>query len=112
MGSYQVTMISEVVPAPKAYMFFALFNTVGKASGFIGPFISSAIIDRAGGRTNAAYWFLFAMGTVGVIILWFVDSDSAKKENAEYLERETGEYYSEQQREKVRLDEMAMDIKI
>ena len=29
-------MISEVVPAPKVFMFFALFNTVGKTSGFIG----------------------------------------------------------------------------
>jgi len=28
-GSYNITMISEVVPAPKVFMFFALFNTVG-----------------------------------------------------------------------------------
>lgn len=63
-GAYATSMISEVVPAPKAYMFFALFNTVGKTSGFIGPFISSAIISRAGGDTNASFWFLFAMGSV------------------------------------------------
>lgn len=75
-------MISEVVPAPKAYMFFALFNTVGKTSGFIGPFISSAIITRAGGNPNAAYWFLFGMGTIGAIVLWFVDTDQAKIDNA------------------------------
>jgi MFS-type transporter involved in bile tolerance (Atg22 family) len=105
-GSYQVTMISEVVPAPKAYMFFALFNTVGKTSGFIGPFISSAIIERANGQTSAAYWFLFAMGSLGCIILWFVDTDKAKSDNARYLEREADEYYSEQQRVKARQDEM------
>jgi MFS-type transporter involved in bile tolerance (Atg22 family) len=81
-GSYQVTMISEVVPAPKAYLFFALFNTVGKTSGFVGPFISSAIIKRAGGNTNASYWFLWAMGTLGVVVLWFVDPDRAKLDNA------------------------------
>jgi MFS-type transporter involved in bile tolerance (Atg22 family) len=81
-GSYQVTMISEVVPAPKAFLFFALFNVVGKTSGFIGPFISSAIIARAGGHSNAAYWFLFAMGTCGAIILYFVDTDKAKVDNA------------------------------
>jgi MFS-type transporter involved in bile tolerance (Atg22 family) len=96
-GSYQVTMISEVVPAPKAYMFFALFNTVGKTSGFIGPFISSAIIERAGGNTSAAYWFLFSMGCIGVITLYFVDTDAAKADNARYLEREAAEYYSEEQ---------------
>ena len=96
-GSYQVTMISEVVPAPKAYMFFALFNTVGKTSGFIGPFISSAIIERADGNTSASYWFLFAMGCIGVITLYFVDTDAAKADNARYLEREAAEYYSEDQ---------------
>jgi MFS-type transporter involved in bile tolerance (Atg22 family) len=76
-------MISEVVPAPKVMMFFALFNTVGKTSGFIGPFISSAIIERANGNTNAAYWFLFAMGSIGAIVLWFVDTDQAKLDNAQ-----------------------------
>jgi len=75
-------MITEVVPAPKAYMFFALFNTVGKTSGFIGPFISSAIIERANGNTNAAYWFLFAMGSLGAILLFFVNTDAAKIDNA------------------------------
>ena len=65
-GAYATSMISEVVPAPKVYMFFALFNTVGKTSGFIGPFISSAIIKRAGGNTNASFWFLFAMGSVSL----------------------------------------------
>ena len=77
-GSYSVTMISEVVPAPKAYMFFALFNTVGKTSAFIGPLISSAIVDRAGGNTNYSFWFLFFMGLTGVTILYFVNTDKAK----------------------------------
>ncbi|KAJ4158546.1 uncharacterized protein LMH87_009068 [Akanthomyces muscarius] len=96
-GSYQITMISEVVPAPKAFLFFSLFNCVGKTSGFIGPFVSSAIIERAHGKTNAAYWFLFAMGSVGCFALWFVDTDKAKRDNARYLEREAAEYYSERQ---------------
>lgn len=97
-GSYNVTMISEVVPAPKSMLFFALFNTVGKTSGFIGPFISSAIITRAGGNTNVAYWFLFAMGSLGAFILYFVDTDQAKIDVAQYLEREANEYYSDEQR--------------
>ena len=77
-GSYSVTMISEVVPAPKAFLFFALFNTVGKTSAFIGPLISSAIIQRAGGNTNYCFWFLFIMGFTGCCVLWFVDTDKAK----------------------------------
>jgi len=108
-GSYQVTMISEVVPAPKVMMFFALFNTVGKTSGFIGPFISSAIIKRANGNNNAAYWFLFAMGSLGALVLWFVDTDKAKVDIAKYLEREANELYSEKQREQHYENELAED---
>lgn len=74
--------MSEVVPTPKSYLFFALFNTVGRTSGFVGPFISSAIITRANGNTNMAFWFLFGMGSVGLAILYFVDSDKAKLDNA------------------------------
>jgi MFS-type transporter involved in bile tolerance (Atg22 family) len=75
-------MISEVVPAPKCYLFFALFNTVGKTSGFVGPLIASAIVTRAGGNTNYAYWFLLGMGMLGVFVLYFVDTDKAKLDNA------------------------------
>lgn len=91
-------MISEVVPAPKSMMFFAMFNTWGKTSGFIGPFITAAIIKRANGNTNAAFWFLFALGCVGNIVLWMVDPVQAKLDNAAYLEREAAELYSAEQR--------------
>ena len=83
-------MISEVVPAPKVYMFFALFNTVGKTSGFIGPLISSAIVTRAHGNTNYSFWFLFAMGTVGCCVLYFVNTDRSKIEIAKCELREVG----------------------
>lgn len=51
--AYSTTLMAEVSPAPKMYIFFALFNTVGKTSSFIGPFISGAIIDDAKGNNNA-----------------------------------------------------------
>ena len=81
-GVFYVTMITEVAPAPKMYLFMSLFNMMGKTSAFIGPFISSAIIDRAGGKTNMSYWFLLAMGVLGFIVLCFVDPDKAKVDNA------------------------------
>lgn len=97
-GAYSVTMVSEVVPAPKAMMFFALFNTFGKTSGFIGPFITAAIIERAGGNTNAAFWFIFALGCLGVFVIFQVDPEQAKIDNALFLEREAAELYSAEQR--------------
>lgn len=81
------------------YMFFALLNCVGKTSGFIGPFISSAIIEKAGGNTNMAYWFLFAMGVLGTIVLCFVNPEKAKIDVARFLEREAEQLYTEEQRE-------------
>jgi len=110
-GSYATTMISEVVPAPKVFLFFSLFNVVGKTSGFIGPFISSAIIQRANGSTSAAYWFLFAMGSLGAAILWFVDTDKAKEDNAIYLQREAEELYSAEQRQQAAATNMDDEIK-
>ena len=60
----------------------ALFNCVGKTSAFIGPFISSAIIAKAGGNTNAAYYFLLPFGLLGLAVLCLVDTDKAKIDSA------------------------------
>jgi hypothetical protein len=97
-NSYYVIMLSEVVPQPKMYMFFSLLNCMGKTSSFIGPFISSAIIARAGGNTNMAYWFLFGTGLVGILLLACVSTDKAKVDVARFLEREAEQLYSERQR--------------
>ncbi|KAL2213234.1 autophagy protein [Sarocladium strictum] len=97
-GSYNVTMISEVVPGPKSMLFFALFNCVGKTSGFIGPFISSAIIKADGGNNHTAYWFMLGTALIGIAILWFVDPDQAKIDSAKYLEDEAAELYTEEAR--------------
>jgi hypothetical protein len=113
-ASYQIAFLAEVVPTPKAYLFFALFNTVGKTSGFVGPFVSSAITTAAGGNTNMSFIFLFSMGLIGFIVLLFVDVDKAKLDNVqckfeamsdEYhadfaldLEKEAKELYSDAQR--------------
>jgi hypothetical protein len=113
-ASYQIAFLAEVVPAPKAYLFFALFNTVGKTSGFVGPFVSSAITTAAGGNTNMSFIFLFSMGLIGFIVLLFVDVDKAKLDNVQCefviscgendtdcildLEKEARELYSDSQR--------------
>ena len=102
-NSYYVIMLSEIVPQPKMYLFFALLNTVGKTSGFSGPFISSAIIDRANGNTNMAYWFLLGMGLVGWGVLLCVNVDKAKIDVARFLEREAQQLYSEHQREEAKV---------
>jgi MFS-type transporter involved in bile tolerance (Atg22 family) len=43
------------------FLFFALFSVIGKTSAFIGPFVSSAIIDDANGNANMPFAFLFGL---------------------------------------------------
>ncbi|WWC93161.1 uncharacterized protein L201_008129 [Kwoniella dendrophila CBS 6074] len=85
-------MISEVVPRGKEFLFFALFSIIGKTSSFIGPFVSSAIIDDSG-NTNMPFTFLLALGVVSVGILACVNVDKSRKECRKYLEDEAIRVY-------------------
>ena len=85
-------MISEVTPRGKEFLFFSLFSIVGKTSSFIGPLVSSAIIDAAGDDPNAnstPFYFLFALSLASYLFLFFfVDVKKSRVEQAEFLERE------------------------
>ncbi|KJY00878.1 autophagy protein Atg22 [Zymoseptoria brevis] len=86
--SYSQTMISEVTPRGKEFLFFSLFSIIGKTSSFIGPFISSAIIDRTG-NNSSPFYFLFALSLASAAFLFvFVDVEKSRVEQAEFLERE------------------------
>lgn len=85
-------MISEVVPRGKEFLFFALFSIIGKTSSFIGPFISSAIIDDSG-NNNMPFAFLLGLGVVATGILWLVDVDKSRVECRRYLEGESERLY-------------------
>jgi len=87
-------MMAEVSPAPKMYIFFALYNTLGETAAFIGPFIVSAIVDDSNGNTNKGFWFTFITGLVALVIIALVDTDKAKQDNALYLEKEREQLYA------------------
>lgn len=83
-------MISEVTPRGKEYLFFSLFSIIGKASSFIGPVISSAIIDASPtGNQSAPFYFLTAVSVVSFVgLLLFVDVAKSRKEQEVFLEEE------------------------
>ncbi|PFH57762.1 hypothetical protein XA68_14589 [Ophiocordyceps unilateralis] len=88
--SYSQILISSVTPPGNEFLFFSVFNVVGKASSFIGPFISSAIIDASpGGRnTSAPFYFLFALSLLSAVGLWaFLDLEESAREQAAFLVR-------------------------
>lgn len=83
-------MISEVTPRGKEFLFFSLFSIIGKTSSFIGPLVSSAIIDASSsGNNSAPFYFLFALSLASLAgLAGFVDLKRSRVEQAKFLERE------------------------
>ncbi|KAG9186774.1 hypothetical protein G6011_09882 [Alternaria panax] len=86
--SYSQTMISEVTPQGKEFLFFSLFSIIGKTSAFIGPLISSAIIDETG-NNSSPFYFLFPLSVASCVWLYyFVDVGKSKVEQQIFLQKE------------------------
>ncbi|TFB01288.1 Autophagy-related protein 22 [Trichoderma ghanense] len=89
--SYSQIMISSVTPRGHEFLFFSIFNIIGKSSSFIGPLISSAIIDATPNRSNnsAPFYFLFALTIVSAVGIWtFLDLDKSAREQEVFLAQE------------------------
>jgi len=83
-------MISEVTPRGKEFLFFSLFSIIGKTSSFIGPIVSSAIIDATpSGNESTPFYFLFALSLVSFLGLsvW-VDLKKSREEQEAFLKTE------------------------
>jgi MFS-type transporter involved in bile tolerance (Atg22 family) len=87
--SYSQILISEVTPRGHEFLFFSLFSIVGKTSSFIGPLVSSAIIDRSGGKQSTPFYFLFGLSVVSAGALWWwLDLEGSRREQVLFLEEE------------------------
>lgn len=85
-------MISEVTPRGYEYLFFSLFSIVGKTSSFIGPIVSSAIIDATPSRNaSMPFCFLFGLSLASFGILFLgLDLKKSRLEQEKFLrEKET-----------------------
>lgn len=88
--SYSQIMISEVTPRGKEFLFFSLFSIIGKTSSFIGPIVSSAIIDASPhGNNSTPFYFLFGLSVLsaGVLVL-FLDIKRSRVEQEKFLAEE------------------------
>lgn len=83
-------MISEVTPRGREFLFFSLFSIIGKTSSFIGPLVSSAIIDATpSGNNSTPFYFLAALSAASFLMLvFFVDLKRSRKEQEEFLDME------------------------
>ncbi|PLB47951.1 autophagy-related protein Atg22B1 [Aspergillus steynii IBT 23096] len=85
--SYSQVMISEVTPRGHDFLFFSLFSIIGKTSSFIGPLVSSAIIDASPSRNNSTpFYFLFGLSVASfaVLVIW-LDLEKSRKEQEQFL---------------------------
>jgi len=80
-------MISEVTPRGHEFLFFSLFSIIGKTSSFIGPIVSSAIIDADPNHNESTpFYFLFALSVVSFAVLFFgVDLKKSQEEQEKFL---------------------------
>ncbi|RYP33060.1 hypothetical protein DL767_004910 [Monosporascus sp. MG133] len=85
--SYSQIMISEVTPRGHDFLFFSLFTVIGKTSSFIGPLVSSAIIDADPSHNSSTpFYFLFALSLVsGLFLVFFVDLKKSQVEQEKFL---------------------------
>lgn len=85
--SYGQAFMAELVPRGREYMFFSLLGIVSKGSAWIGPIVSSAIVD-ANGNEWTPFPFVAALILVPTIGICFISETKSRKECAEYLQRE------------------------
>lgn len=83
-------MISEITPRGKEFLFFSLFSIIGKTSSFIGPIVSSAIIDATpDNNASTPFYFLFGLSIASFVLLFlFVDVEKSRREQERFLEEE------------------------
>ena len=88
--SYSQIMISEVTPRGKEFLFFSLFSIMGKTSAFIGPIVSSAIIDASPSLNNSLpFYFLFGLSLLSMgLLAGFVDLRKSRAEQEVFLREE------------------------
>ncbi|KAE8387570.1 putative autophagy protein [Aspergillus alliaceus] len=86
--SYSQIMISEVAPRGHDFLFFSLFSIVGKTSSFIGPLVSSAIIDASpSGNASTPFYFLSGLSAASfaVLAIW-LDLKKSRREQELFLQ--------------------------
>lgn len=88
--SYSLTMVSEITPRGREYLFFSLFGIFGKVSAFIGPIVSSAIIDASpSNNSSLPFYFLFGVSLLSATVLvLFLDIKKSREEQVEFLARQ------------------------
>ncbi|RIA94879.1 autophagy-related protein 22-like protein [Glomus cerebriforme] len=85
--SYCRVLFGSMIPKGHENEFFGLYEITDKGSAWIGPLITGLIGDLTH-DLRYAFWFLFAMMIIPLILICTVNVEKGKKEAELYFERE------------------------
>lgn len=82
--AYSLAFLGELVPRGEENQFFSLSGIISKGGAWIGPVVSSAIIDRTQSQYPSFGFLGLLIGVPGLLV-FFVDEDKAKIQCEQYL---------------------------
>lgn len=85
--SYGQAFMAELVPRGREYLFFSLLGIVSKGSAWIGPIVSSAIVEHTDNQWTA-FPFAAALIFLPWVAIFFISEEKSREECALYLKKE------------------------
>ena len=76
------SLFSKMIPAGKEASFFGLYEVSERGTSWMGPLLFSLVVSRTGSYRLALLSLIFFF-VVGLIVLWFTDTDRAIRESQE-----------------------------
>lgn len=76
------SLFARMIPVGKEASFFGLYEVSERGTSWMGPLLFSIVIARTGSYRLALLSLIFFF-VVGLIVLWFTDTDRAVREAAE-----------------------------
>jgi UMF1 family MFS transporter len=79
------SLFSRMIPAGKEAAFFGLYEVSERGTSWMGPLLFSLVVSRTGSYRLALLSLIFFF-VVGLIVLWFTDTDRGIREAQEAQE--------------------------
>jgi UMF1 family MFS transporter len=83
------SLFSRMIPAGREASFFGLYEVAERGTSWMGPLVFSIIVARTGSYRQAILSLIFFF-VVGMVILFFTDTDKAVHEAGNALPEEVG----------------------
>ncbi|HEU4767869.1 MAG TPA: MFS transporter [Pyrinomonadaceae bacterium] len=88
------SLFSRMIPAGKEAAFFGLYEVSERGTSWMGPLLFSIVIARTGSYRQALLSLIFFF-VVGLVMLWFTNTDKGVHEAGHLVPEEAGHLASE-----------------